>query len=470
MQEYLAAVYVSKLPIEKQSSMIKTMFWDDQFSFMWMMYVGIVGVKSSIFASFISSYLSSFDESLNTNTNKRKCLQFFQCYREAKSNAEMPKAISSIFTNGEIILSSTTLLPHDISSLVFFMSTSNKEQWKILNLNNCNLRDIGMNSLLELVIKNDENMSTLQYVDLSENNSSPWNVYCAIIRHCRINNLTLCGDEGMIKYVKEITETLQKNTTLNSLTLCKIGKHGVLSVENVLVDNKTTLKEINLSWGSNAKGNRLFKHTLHNDNKVMNVNILSDVHYKCSSETIDFSTMNIDDDRVYLITFGWCDDATLEKLDLSHNKISADGMDRLSKSVEHFTSLKHVNLSGNRLSPWGVYCTIIRYCCVKSLTFYGDEEMITYAEEIANSLQTNTILQSLTLCKIGRVGMQSIENILAGITSLQELNLSWDNNTEGKKILNRKIQHSSCNVNILYDGDTIGLPESINLSKNEINE
>ena len=49
-------------------------------------------------------------------------------------------------------------------------------------------------------------------------------MYCAIIRHCYVNNLTLCGDKGMDKYIKEITDSLQANTTLQSLTLHSTGK------------------------------------------------------------------------------------------------------------------------------------------------------------------------------------------------------------------------------------------------------
>ena len=119
MQEYLAALHVSRLPTEEQSSLMKKTFWDGQFNFMWMMYVGIVGVKSKSFASFIGSHhtyptseyrqtimvgdeahysprdIDLMDSDDNIYGDKRKCLHLFQCYMEAKSNAEMPEAISS---------------------------------------------------------------------------------------------------------------------------------------------------------------------------------------------------------------------------------------------------------------------------------------------------------------------------------------------------------------------------------------
>ena len=84
-----------------------------------------------------------------------------------------------------------------------------------------------MNSLLDHVIKNDKNISTLEYVDLSDNSSSPWGVYCAIIKHCCVNRLTLCGDEGMKEYVKDIGNSLQSILAFHSINLCKIGSVGI---------------------------------------------------------------------------------------------------------------------------------------------------------------------------------------------------------------------------------------------------
>ena len=134
MQEYFSALYVSTLPSQNQLLLMKKRFWDGQFNFMWMMYVGIIAVKSNIFRSFIggNDFVSDDSDSLSViNRNdiaykryfgdNRKCLNLFLCYMEAKSDTEMPKAILSIFTEGNIILNGLTLLPHNISSLIFYV-------------------------------------------------------------------------------------------------------------------------------------------------------------------------------------------------------------------------------------------------------------------------------------------------------------------------------------------------------------
>ena len=224
MQEYLAALHVSNLPSEQQSSLMKKTFWDGHYNFMWMMFVGI---KSDIFVNFVSNkrkgeYIrkSGIRMAESILGDKRKRLHLFQCYMEAKSSTEAPDVISDMFKGNKIIINGVKLLPHHISSLMTFISNSSM-QWKILELKQCNVTDVGMNVLEQFI---SEKLSTLEYVDLSGNESSPWGVYCAIFKHCSINNLTLSGIQAseMKEYVSEITENLQKNTSLTSLTLCNI--------------------------------------------------------------------------------------------------------------------------------------------------------------------------------------------------------------------------------------------------------
>ena len=528
MQEYLAALHVSTLSNEKQLSMISEMIWNGQFSFMWMMYVGIVGVKASAFVSFIENYSLLH----NIYTDKRKCLHLFLCYLEAKSDAEMPKVVSSIFNDGEITLNDVTLLPHHISSLLFFMSASPTQQWKILELGNCNLRDIGMNSLLKHIIKNNDNMSTLEYVDLSGNGSSPWGIYCAIIRHCCVSTLILCGDEGMKRCViREVRDSLQINKTLKSLTLCATSRNTIDKYKYMVVKASRTKRPQNVL----VIDGKLYFSTMVTDNeeltnkRMVNIKILyeCDGEFECLPEIVNLSNKRVNDDTVCLITFGLyssmivkeldlscntiTDDGaviisdwikhnnTLQILDISHNKITSNGTRAISDCLKHENTLKKLNLSQNRInfqgmvdsfdyiqymsleyadfsnnrsSPWHVYCVIIRNCCVNSLILYGDEGMERYVETIKDSLQRNLILKSLTLCKIESIGIQSIKSILTDNTTLKELNVSWGNNPNGIKIIKRQLKPKLhyLHINILCDDYHEFLSKAINLSKKNIDD
>ena len=98
---------------------------------------------------------------------------------------------------------------------------------------------------------------------------------------------------------------------------------------------------------------------------------------------------------------------TLKKLDLSKNMIKDNGMNKMLKYIEDqglgtTSSLEYVDLSKNSSSPWGVYCAIIRHCCVNSLTLVGDDHTLfgLSDKEIIKSLDMNIMLQSLTICNI----------------------------------------------------------------------
>ena len=94
--------------------------------------------------------------------------------------------------------------------------------------------------------------------------------------------------------------------------------------------------------------------------------------------------------------------------------------------------IEHFDLRENVSSPWGVYCTIIRYCISNWLSLYGGDGLEEYVDKVIESLQANTKLHSLTLHDIRINGIRSIETILHRNTSLQEdvrfaeLNLPYD--------------------------------------------
>ena len=479
MQEYLAAYYVTTLSVKQQHMLLHFTFWDDRFNFMWMMYVGTVGVKSDAFAFFIKTELS-----YSIHQEKTKRLHLFQCYMEAKTKSRIPPAVSSVFNNGDINLTGITLLSYHVASLLCFMSAS-VQQWKKLELANCNLQRGEMYNITQYIINNNKIMSTLNYVDLSCNGSSPWGVYCAIIRHCCVNSLTLCGDEGMKAYIKEIADNLQANMTIWSLTLLGVGKIGVESIKEVLMNN-ISLKKLKVSWEmtSNDRVRQLTNQrlmqgllstgyttqtipekvtlsvnvsTLHDNDDVSHNQLLSELvcadNYNLNS-VIDLSGESINDDAVHVLAFGLCNNSTVEelniscnkitdegavaiiaclkyktikKLDLSQNAVSSNGMNKMLENIENqgtMLSLEYFDASRNKSSPWGLYCAIIRHCCVTSLTLCGDEGMKEYIKEIADSLQANTGLHSLTLLGVGKVGVESIKEVLMYNVSLNRLNLS----------------------------------------------
>ena len=505
MQEFLSALHVSNLPSEQQSSLMTKTFWDGHYSFMWMMFVGIVGIKSKAFVNFVSKgkeykRKSGIRMAENILSDKRKRLHVFQCYMEAKSSAEAPDVISDMFKDGKVIIKGVKLLPHHISSLMTYVSNSSM-QWKTLELSKCNITDIGM-SVLEQFISG--NTSTLEYVNLSNNNSSPWGVYCNIIRYCISNNLKFSGVQvsEMKKYVDEIKKSLQMNKTLTSLTLDNISgdikqMKTILSCITISIEFNIPCRKVTDSEDMKRVNNVLFHTTLEHkcddtisvsNDKVVKINLLGDK--SCDSPTInnsnslDASHQCIDDYGVTIITT-FCenleilnlsrnkisftgtvtvadyikDNACLLKLNLSMNAIESDGVRIIAQAINANTTLKTLDISNNNIQDHGV--AMISKCFNRSLKEFNlSDNKITSngVKEIATAIRVNTTLEKLDLsCNmLSDEGATFISDALKNNISLKELNISRNNITnEGAKYISEAIQVNTTLEKLDLSGNTI---------------
>ena len=346
MQEFLSALHVSNLPSEQQSSLMKKTFWEGHYNFMWMMFVGIVGIESDVFINFVSKgkeykRKKGIRMAENILSDKRKRLHVFQCYMEAKSSAVAPDVISDVFKDGKINMNGVKLLPHHISSLMTYVSNSSM-QWNTLQLNQCNITDIGMSALEQFI---SESTSTLEYVDLSDNNSSPWGVYCAIIRYCIINSLTLCGGYGINDHVNKIKECLQMNTKLMSLTLYKITNDGAIRIAEAIQVN-TTLQKLNIS-----------NNSICDDGAARISNCLK---YNVSLKELNISQNNITNRGIRVITKTIQMNSTLQNINISKNRISTEGLLYFMEAVKNNCTLRVVNITHNNVTRSGF--TNIQQC------------------------------------------------------------------------------------------------------------
>ena len=346
MQEFLSAFHVSNLPNERQSSLMKKTFWDGHYNFMWMMFIGIVGIKSDIFVNFTSKgrpykRKSGVRIADTIKNDKRKLLHVFQCFLEAKEN-EIPEVISSLFKDGKVIFNKVKLLPHNVTSLMSFICSKKSVQWKRLELTQCKIGDIGMSVLQQFV---SENTSTLEYVDLRDNNSSPWGVYCAIIRHCSVDSLTLCGDKGIEDYVNQIKDCLQMNTKLISLKLCNITDNGAKSIDEAIQVN-TTLHIFDLS------NNSICDNAATAIGNILKHNILL--------QQLNFSHNKITDRGIKVIAEAIQMNSTLQNIDISKNHISTKGLLYFMEAVKNKCTLQVVNITHNNVTRSGF--TSIKQC------------------------------------------------------------------------------------------------------------
>ena len=385
MQEFLAALHVSTLPSEQQSSLMEKTFWDGHYNFMWMMFVGIVGIKSEIFVKFVSEgkvYVRKSGIKMKESilSDKRKRLHVFQCYMEAKSSAEAPDVIFDMFKDEKVIIDKVKLLPHHLSSLMTFMSNSSM-QWKTLELTRCKITDVGMNVLEQFIL---ERMSTLDCIDLSGNESSPWGLYCVAIRNCCVDSLTLGGDYGMKEYVNEVTECLQNNTKFQLLKLKNITKEGFKPIFEVRTLQKLDLSNNNLS----DDGAATISDGLKTNRTLLELNL---------------SNNSLSDDGAATISDCLKANRTLLELNLSNNNLSDDGAATISDCLKTNRTLLELNLSNNNLSDDGVATISDGLKTNRTLLELNiSQNSITDegAQEIAKAIKIHLSLRNVNISKI----------------------------------------------------------------------
>ena len=165
--------------------------------------------------------------------------------------------------------------------------------------------------------------------------------------------------------------------------------------------------------------------------------------------------------------------------------LSSDHINLLYQFVinnpEKTSTLQYVNLNLSDISPWNVFCAIIRNSLVQNLELCGAHSFSDdHAKKLATSLNNNLTLNSLTLVmkvNIRLYELQSIKSVLVNAnTSLKELNLSWQGELT-KMYLHREVlfstkinstMHHSITLNILDnvldDGEDISTNYSVRCS------
>ena len=448
MQEFLAALHVSTLPSKEQSSLMEKTFWDGHYNFMWMMFVGIVGIKSEVFVNFISkgkvykkkSGRSGIRIAENILGDKRKRLHVFQCYMEAKSNAETPDVISYIFKDSKVVIDKVKLLPHHLSSVMTFMSNSSM-QWKTLELTRCKITDVGMNVLEQFIL---ERMSTLDCIDLSGNESSPWGLYCVAIRNCCVDSLTLGGDYGMKEYVNEVTECLQNNTKFQLLKLKNITKEGFKPIFEVRTLQKLDLSNNNLSDDGAAtisdglKTNRtlLELNISHNgieDNGAQE--IAKAIKINLSLQNVDISKNYISNEGLLYFMETVKSNCSLQVVNITHNNVTKSGFRNIKQFIENLRYPLLIIASWNEINSYGKLTTKIYKTCTSGIieedvwwSFkHNDPDHIVTM--LSDCLKEDDTLLELNLYrkKITKVGAKKIGEAIKVNTTLLKLDI--DRNT-----------------------------------------
>ena len=436
IQEYLAAYFVSNLPPDQQLVEIKE-FWKDHLSFMWMMYVGISGVKSATFQQFLRKQQDL--ASGGTVLGRKQGLHLFQCILEGSgSDVTLPDVISGLFAEDRINLQGLTLLPYHVLSLTTFMAKS-PSRWKSINLESCHIGDTGT-SILKRFLCNKRykaKTSAIEQINLLSNDlTSIHDAYCKIIERGYFQRFKMSNHKLSDQFVKKVASAVSKNSTIQALDISnnRFGVDGVAAIM-ACVKTNTTLQSLDISDNSiGRRGAELIAGALYNNTVLKELKVSrSDLHddgaaviVKCLGCTklkeLDLSWNSISGKGASEIahSLGVKNDANtptegaagshqenesnsqpranLEVLNLSHNKLGNDGAECLSSMLKVNSSLKVLDISSVGLTDEGVafICdSLVLNTTLQHLKMSGN--YVTSANMIAGALELNQYLTTLSI-------------------------------------------------------------------------
>ena len=479
MQEYLAALYASNISHQCQLSLMKQTFWDSLYSFMWMMYIGINGINSQSFVTFLykaqpGTDLMKLQLSSNIELDKLKYLHLFQCFMEAKSES-IPKEISSIFHNNEINFHGVQLIPYHISSLTLYISKYSV-QLQSLNLRDCHIGDVGMSILEHFFTTNQDKASSIKHIDLFGNNSVLlWNVYCTIFGQENLTKLNWSSLKGV--KVEDIIAVMDNNTTVLSLDISDnhfteddaeriaevLSKNATLQELNfsnncVAVDisesvqKSAKLQHFEMSWNS---------YSTYNNNKFSKA-----LKVNTSLQCLDISHNNIcDDDAAAILE----NNSSLQLLDISHNNISAVGATAISKCLKNNRMLKNLNMSYNKIDSFFEIDKALQTNTTLQILDLSHNNIMKFNLVHHDYLRNNLKELSLSYNGISNYGIVNLGKALETYRTLQILDLSHNDISNGEAVsscLNYSLKELKLSYNKLSDSGIIDIGKALQMNSN----
>ena len=448
MQEYLAALYASSISHQRQLSLMKKTFWDSLYSFMWMMYIGINGINSQSFVTFLykaqpGANLMKLQLSSDIESDKLKCLHLFQCFMEAKSES-VPKEISSIFHNNKINFHGVQLLPYHISSLTLYISKYSV-QLQSLNLRDCHIGDIGMNILEHFFTTNPDKASNIKHIDLFGNNSVLlWNVYCAIFGQKNLTKLNW-SSLGRVK-VEEVITVMDNNTTVLSLDISDnhFTEDDAEKIAEVLSKN-TTLQEFNFSNNCVAIDISQSVQKSANFQHFGMIKFSKALKTNTSLHLLDISHNNIYDDGLAAISEFIKNIKSLQILDISHNNISAVGAAAISKN----RTFKKLNMSYNKIDSFFEVDKALQTNTTLQILDLSHNNMIF---DHCGCLDKNNLKElNLSYNRISNNGIVKLGEVLKAYRTLQILDLSHNDISNGVAVSSCLKSNSLKELNLSYN-------------------
>ena len=184
VQEFLSAVYISKLPASEQISTFNSLFKEPRFSSVFRYYAAITKLRTSrpflsklprwLIPGSITVHMIDLIQKMVEKRSQPLLVSLLHCLYEAR-DLSLCQFVAEQLRN-ELNLRGTSLTPVDCLALGYFLSTvslttSNAKEFRV-NLRNCSLGDAGTKSLMCSISRHIDPHSTVNrhlYMDLRSN-------------------------------------------------------------------------------------------------------------------------------------------------------------------------------------------------------------------------------------------------------------------------------------------------------------
>ena len=477
MQEFLAAYCISTLSSKKQSLLMAFHF--NLGDYVWLMFVGIVGIESDGFTWYQSTV------KLHKTQQVRKLL-LFQCYLEAKKVVQVPKNV--LFEDGVVNLMHTNIDSYTMVSLVNFLAKS-CVHLRSLNLSSCSITDEKMTILQDFVTGYKENMCNVKNICLSVNYiTSLWGIDSSnVVKNSEsglllVPCLNLYSNELKDSGIVDLFTSLYHNTNLLQLDISNNGitSRGAVAISECLRNNKT-LQELNISQNEllddgviaisdSLKVNCALKRLNIADNRISNrgaVNIADAIALNKALSELNISINFVTKEGIMSILKASSKTRALLKLDCLFNILSQSDFHALVKYSRYENVVQVFNSSWNKItsvdnhepqvntvicygdghdlllckqdghrkrshfsliSSFNYFSEVIYHCikCVEKLSLEGSGMSGTlYLTMTAKAVQANRVLKSLQVINfsIDDNGVEAINDCLK-VNTLKELHIS----------------------------------------------
>ena len=406
VQEFLSAVYISKLPASKQISTFNSLFEEPRFNSVFRYYAAITKLRTSRpFLSKLPRWLCPVPagvldlvRKMVETRSKPLLVSLLHCLYEARDLSLCQFVVEQL--GNVLYLRGTSLTPVDCLALGYFLSTvslttSNAEEFRV-DLENCSLGDAGTKSLMCSISRHIDPHSKVNrhlHMDLMSNEIHEEGAsHIADLLNSTsmvsIHTLKLDGNRIGAKGIKNIFNTLDRA--------------GVLDlVKNIIHDRYLLLSLIDYLY--EARDLSLCQFVAEQLGNVLDLNLTSVTPVDCLAlgyflSTVSLTTSNAEEFRVDLENCS-LGDAGTKSLMCSISR----HIDPHSKVNRHLV----MNLTSNEIHEEG-------------------------ASHIADLLNNTSIVSKLWLYDnpIGDLGLQSIFNTLKVNKTLKLLDVAYCSMTD----------------------------------------